>query len=100
MGGSMKHAQFGGFLVLAAFAAILAVGPAFATSVQDAPATEGKVTAYEAGKSIVLGEGDMKKEFKIDDKTKVEGEVAVGKTVKVWAKDGVAMKITGEEHKK
>jgi opacity protein-like surface antigen len=98
----MKQAHFGGFLVLAAFAAILAVGPAFAASVQDAPAAtaEGKVTAYEAGKSITLGEGDAKKEFKIDDKTMVKDKIAVGETVKVWATDGVATKITHAEHKK
>ena len=72
-------------------------GPAAALAITEDPAAEGKVTAFESGKSITVGEGDSKKEFKIDENTKVDTAVAVGKEVKVWAKDGVATKITIKE---
>jgi hypothetical protein len=89
----MKRSQFTAFL-FAAFAALLVAGPVMALAITEDPAAEGKVTAFETGKSITVGDGDSKKEFKIDDKTEVASEVAVGKDVQVWAKDGVATKIT------
>jgi hypothetical protein len=92
----MKRAQFTAFLMVAV-AALLVAGPAIAFVVAEDPAAEGKVTAFETGKSITVGEGDSKKEFKIDDKTVVASEVAVGKEVKVWAKDGLATKISIKE---
>jgi hypothetical protein len=92
----MKQAHLSAFLVFA-FAALLVAGPAIALAVTEDPAAVGKVTAFETGKSITVGEGDAKKEFKIDDKTEVASEVAVGKEVKVWAKDGVATKISIKE---
>ena len=57
------------------------------------PAAAGKVSAYEAGKTISVAVGNETKEFKIDGDTKVEGELAVGKEVEVFAKDGTATKI-------
>ena len=92
----MKRSQFTAFLFVA-FAALLVAGPAMALALTEDPAAEGKVTAYEAGKSIVVGADTEKKDFKIDENTKVEGELAVGKSVKVFAKDGVATKIVVKE---
>lgn len=92
----MKRSHFTAFLMVAV-AALLVAGPVMALAITEEPAAEGKVSAFETGKSITVGEGDSKKEFKIDDKTKVASEVAVGKEVKVWAKDGVATKIAIKE---
>lgn len=92
----MKRSQFTAFLMVAV-AALLVAGPVLALAITEDPAAEGKVTAFEVGKSITVGEGDSKKEFKIDENTKVEGAVAVGKEVKVWAKDGVATKVAIKE---
>ena len=84
----------GAFLAVMAFAALLVVGaPLMAATVKDDPAAVGKVTAYEAGKTLSVQVGDDSKSYKIDGETKVEGELAVGKEVQVWVKDGVATKI-------
>lgn len=83
----------GAFLAVMAFAALLVVGAPLMAAVKDDPAAVGKVTAYEAGKEIKVQVGDDSKSYKVDAETKVEGEVAVGKEVSVWVKDGVATKI-------
>jgi hypothetical protein len=84
------------WLAVAAFAVLLVAGGAVsALAVRDE--VEGKVLTFEKGKSIELQVGDAKKEFKVDDKTEVKGEVAVGKTVKVEVKEGVAVKIEVKE---
>jgi hypothetical protein len=72
---------------------VLAVGPLLAAALVDDPQAEGKVTAFEAGKSLSVQVGDDQKAFKITEETKIEGELAIGKQVQVWAKDGVATKI-------
>jgi len=90
----MKTMNRGAFLAVMAFAALLVVGaPLMASVVKDDPAATGKVTAYEAGKTISVQVGDDSKSYKIDGETKVEGETTVGKEVQVWVKDGVATKI-------
>jgi hypothetical protein len=92
----MKDLRVGARVVaVVAFAVLLTAGaPLLAlTGNVDDPQAEGKVTAYEAGKSISVQVGDDQKAFKIDGETKIEGELAVGKEAKVWVKDGVATKI-------
>ena len=41
---------------------------------------------------IELEVGAEKKKLTVDDKTEIKGEVAAGKAVKVWAKDGAAVR--------
>lgn len=76
-----------------AFALLLVAGAPLAASDAEEPAAKGKVTAFEAGKSISVDAGGAQKQFKITADTKIEGEVAAGKEVEVWAKDDVATKI-------
>ncbi len=83
----------GAFLAVAAFAVLAMVAAPLMATVTDDPAATGKVTAYEAGKTISVQVGDDAKSYKIDAETKVEGELAVGKEVQVWVKEGVATKI-------
>jgi hypothetical protein len=92
----MTRSQFTAFLFVAV-AAVLVASPVMALALTEDPAAEGKVTAYEAGKTIVVGADAAKKDFKIDENTKIEGDLAVGKSVKVFAKDGVATKIVVKE---
>lgn len=80
-------------LAVMAFAALLVVGAPLMAAVKDDPAATGKVTAYEAGKTISVQVGDDSKSYKIDAETKIEGELTVGKEVQVWVKEGVATKI-------
>ena len=89
----MKHMQLGAVLAVMAFALVLVAGAPLMASVTEDGVT-GKVTAYEAGKSITVQVGDNAKEYKITGDTKVEGEVAVGKEVTVEVKEGEATKIT------
>jgi hypothetical protein len=91
----MKDVRFGTFLAVMAFALVLVGAPLMAIA-QDDPAATGKVTAYEAGKTISVQVGDATKAYKITEETKVEGEVTVGKEVQVWVKDGVATKIVAK----
>lgn len=81
--------------VLASLGVLVAValvaGPAFALAAEEK--VTGKVTAYEAGKSVTVESGGAQKVFSITEETKIEGDLAVGKTVEVTAKDGVATKI-------
>lgn len=78
---------------VAVFAALLVVGaPLAALTIKEDVA--GKVTAYEKGKSITVESGGAQKTIKINEKTMVEGEVAVGKAVKVTHEDGTATKIS------
>jgi hypothetical protein len=37
--------------------------------------------------------GDATKSYKLNDETKIEGDLSVGKEVQVWVKDGVVTKI-------
>ena len=86
------------WVAVAAFAALLVAGGAVsAMTVRDE--VEGKVVAFEKDKSVeILPTGaDKKTSLKIDDKTEIKGELAVGKSVKVTAKDGVAVKIEVKE---
>jgi len=92
---TMTNIRFGAFLAVLAFALVL-VGAPLISMAQDDPAATGKVTAYEAGKTISVQVGDATKAYKITEETKVEGEVAVGKEVQVWVKDGVATKIVAK----
>lgn len=91
----MKDVRFGAFLAVMAFALVLVGAPLMAIA-QDDPAATGKVTAYEAGKSISVQVGDATKAYKITEETKIEGEVTVGKEVQVWVKEGVATKIVAK----
>lgn len=88
----MKHMQLGAVLAVMAFALVLVAGAPLMASVADD--VTGKVTAYEAGKTITVQVGDNAKEYKITGETKVEGEVAVGKEVTIVVKEGEATKIT------
>ena len=83
-------------LVLAAAFALIA-GASLMAATADDPVAVGKVAAYEAGKHISVEVGKEKKDFKITADTKVEGEVAVGKDVQVWAKDGAATRIAAKK---
>jgi len=84
----------GAFLAVMAFAALVVIGaPLMASVVADDATAVGKVTAYEAGKTISVQVGDDAKTYKVTAETKVEGELAVGKEVSVWVKDGVATKV-------
>ena len=79
--------------LVAAFAFLLVAGvPLIAKDVEEA-AAKGKVTAFESGKSLSVDSGGTQKHFKITSDTKIQGEVAAGKEVEVWAKDDVATKI-------
>ena len=89
----MKDVRFGAALAVLAFALLLVVGAPLMAMAKDDPTATGKVTAFEAGKSLSVQVGDDSKSFKINEETKIEGEVAVGKEVQVWVKDGVATKI-------
>ena len=80
-------------LAVLAFAVLLVVGAPLMAGVTDDPAATGKVTAFEAGKSLSVQVGNDSKSYKIDAETKIEGELAVGKEVQVWVKEGVATKI-------
>ncbi len=81
--------------VLASLGVLVAValvaGPAFALAAEEK--VTGKVTAYEAGKSVTVESNGAQKAFTINEETQIEGDLAVGKTVEVTAKDGVAAKI-------
>jgi hypothetical protein len=90
---TMKDVRTGAALAVLAFAVLLVAGAPLMAMAKDDPAATGKVTAYEAGKTISVQVGDNTKPFKIDSETKIEGEVAIGKEVEVWVKDGVATKI-------
>ena len=85
------------WVAAAAFAVLLvAGGAAAAKTFRDE--VEGKVVAFEKGKSIEVEVGaDNKKTLKIDDKTEIKGEVAVGKAVKVTCSEGTASKIEVKE---
>ncbi len=76
-----------------AFAFLLVAGAPLVASDTEEAAAKGKVTAFEAGKSISVDSGGTQKQFKITADTKIEGEVAPGKEVEVWAKEDVATKI-------
>ena len=88
----MKDIRFGAFLAVLAFALVLVGAPLMATAADDPTAT-GKVTAYEAGKTISVQVGDATKSYKLNDETKIEGDLAVGKEVSVWVKDDVVTKV-------
>ena len=90
----MKDARFGAVLAVLAFALLLVVGAPLMAMAKDDPTATGKVTAYEAGKSLSVQVGDDSKSYKINEETKVEGELAVGKEVQVWVKDGVGFRST------
>ena len=79
-------------LVLA-FAFLLVAGAPLVASDTEEPAAKGKVTSFEAGKSISVESAGAQKQFKITADTKIEGDVETGKEVEVWAKDDVATKI-------
>ena len=84
------------WVAVAAFAALLVVGgSASALVVKDE--CEGKVVAFEKGKMIEVEVKGEKKSIKLDDKTEMKGEVAVGKNVKVTAKEGVATMVEVKE---
>ena len=87
----MKSAMAVGLVAAVAF--LLVVGVPLVAKDVDEAAAKGKVTAFESGKSISIDSGGTQKHFKITADTKVEGEVATGKEVEVWAKDDVATKI-------
>lgn len=89
----MKQMQLGAVLAVMAFALLLVAGAPLMAAVTD-DAVTGKVTAFEAGKTITVQVGDASKEYKITGETKVEGEVAVGKEVTLEVKEGEATKIT------
>jgi hypothetical protein len=78
---------------VAVFAALLIAGtPLAALTVNED--LSGKVTAYEKGKTITVESGGAQKTIKINEKTIVEGDVAVGKAVKVSVEDGFAVRIS------
>ena len=79
--------------LVVAVAFLLVAGAPLVASVADESAAKGKVTAFEAGKSLSVESGGAQKQFKITEDTKIQGDLAVGKEVEVWAKDGMATKI-------
>jgi uncharacterized protein DUF5666 len=85
-----------GVSLVVAFALLLVAGAPLMASVLE-ESTKGKVTAFEAGKSLSVESGGAQKQFKITADTKIEGDLAVGKEVEVWAKDGMATKIKVKE---
>lgn len=87
----MKKALGIGLVMSLAF--LLLAGAPLVAKDTDEPAAKGKVTAYEAGKSISVDSGGTQKQFKVTADTKIEGDLATGKEVEVWAKDDVATKI-------
>jgi hypothetical protein len=89
----MKDMRVGAALAVLAFALLLVAGAPLMATAKDDPAATGKVTAYEAGKTISVQVGDDSKSYKLDAETKIEGELTVGKEVQVWVKEGVATKI-------
>ncbi len=82
-----------GVSLVVAFAFLLVAGAPLVAKETEDPAAKGKVTAYEAGKSITVDSGGVQKQFKVTADTKIEGDVAVAKEVEVWAKDDLATKI-------
>ncbi|HZE95696.1 MAG TPA: hypothetical protein VE981_01600 [Planctomycetota bacterium] len=89
----MKGMQIGAVLAVLAVALVLVAGAPLMASVTEDGVT-GKVTAYEAGKTITVQVGDASKEYKITAETKTEGEVAVGKEVTLELKETEVVKIT------
>jgi len=89
----MRNMQVGAVLAVLAFALLLVAGAPLMAAVTD-DAVTGKVTAYEAGKTITVQVGDASKEYKITAETKTEGEVAVGKEVTIELKETEVTKIT------
>jgi hypothetical protein len=89
----MRNMNVGAVLAVLAFALLLVAGAPLMAAVTD-DAVTGKVTAYEAGKSITVQVGDASKEYKITAETKCEGEVAVGKVVTIELKETEVTKIT------
>ena len=87
----MKQVLGIGLVMSLAF--LLVAGAPLVAKDTEEPAAKGKVTAYEAGKSISVDSGGTQKQFKITADTKIEGDLATGKEVEVWAKDDVATKI-------
>ena len=87
----MKSALGVGLVWAVAF--LLVAGAPLVARDTEEPAAKGKVTSFEAGKSISVDSGGAQKQFKITADTKIEGEVATGKEVEVWAKDDVATRI-------
>jgi hypothetical protein len=83
-------------VAVAAFAVLLVAGGA-ASALVAADALEGKVVAFEKGKSIEIEVGAEKKTLVVDEKTEIKGDVAVGKAVKVEVKEGHAVKIEVKE---
>jgi len=88
--------QLLGYAAVAAFALLVIGGSASALALVDDP-IEGKIVSFEKGKSVVIEVGAEKKTFTVDDKTEIKGELAEGKAVKVWAKEGAAKKIEVKE---
>jgi hypothetical protein len=82
-----------GIGLVMSLAFLLVAGSPLVAKDTDEPAAKGKVTAFEAGKSISVDSGGTQKQFKITADTKIEGDLATGKEVEVWAKDDVATKI-------
>jgi len=82
-------------LVVAVAFLLVAGAPLVASALEDS--TKGKVTAFEAGKSLSVESGGAQKQFKLTADTKIDGDLAVGKEVEVWAKEGVATKIKVKE---
>ena len=89
----MRNMNVGAVLAVMAFALLLVVGAPLMAAVTNDTVT-GKVTAYEAGKSITVQVGDASKEYKITAETKCEGEVTVGKEVTIELKESEVTKIT------
>ena len=89
----MRNMNVGAVLALMAFALLLVAGAPLMAAVTD-DAVTGKVTAYEAGKSITVQVGDASKEYKITAETKCEGEVVIGKVVTIELKETEVTKIT------
>ena len=82
-----------GVSLVVALAFVLVAGAPLVAKETEDPAAKGKVTAYEAGKSVTVDSGGIQKHFKIAADTKIEGDIAVAKEVEVWAKEDVATKI-------
>ena len=90
----MSHLRIAAMLAgLAAFSVLLVVGaPLAALTIKEE--ISGKVTSYEKGKTITVESGGAQRTIRINEKTVVEGDVAVGKAVKVTHEDGVAVRIS------
>lgn len=78
-------------------AVLAAVAPLIALSLCiDDPDATGHVASVDDD-AITVQAGPDLKVFRIDESTQLQHQVVVGRTVQVWARDGIARKIAVKE---